>query len=403
MKKGYLVLQDGQVFAGERFGAEADSVGELVFTTGMCGYLETLTDPSYAGQIVTQTFPLIGNYGVIPPDFEGETHVRGYIVRERCDAPSNFRSEGTLDEFLKEKGIPGLCGVDTRRLTRFLRENGVMNAMICDHVPEDLTEIAAFRVENAVTEVTCAAPRTCPAEGKQRFRVALLDYGMKRNILRELQKRSCAVTGVVAQVSQKTPAVFPAQGERRRRVTLIDYGAKGNIIRCLQRRGCEVTLVPHDAAAEDILAAAPDGVMLSNGPGDPAENTFEIAQIAKLIGKLPMFGICLGHQLTALALGGQTVKLKYGHRGGNQPVREVGGTRTYITTQNHGYAVVGESLAEIGRELYVNANDGSCEGMEYPGRRCFTVQFHPEACAGPQDMEFLFDRFISMMGGEDRA
>ncbi len=198
-------------------------------------------------------------------------------------------------------------------------------------------------------------------------------------------------------------AVHPAQGERRRRVTLIDYGAKGNIIRCLQRRGCEVTVVPHDTAAEDILAAAPDGIMLSNGPGDPAENAFEIAQIAKLIGAVPVFGICLGHQLAALALGGRTVKLKYGHRGGNQPVREVGGTRTFVTTQNHGYAVVSESLAAVGRELYVNANDGSCEGMEYPGRRCFTVQFHPEACAGPRDMEILFDRFVSMMGGEGRA
>ncbi len=194
MKKGYLVLQDGQVFEGERFGAETASVGELVFTTGMCGYLETLTDPSYAGQIVTQTFPLIGNYGVIPPDFEGESRVRGYIVRECCDAPSNFRSEGTLDAFLKEKGIPGLRGVDTRLLTRVLREQGVMNAMICDSVPESLAGIAAYRVTDALSEVTCAAPRTWPAEGAQRFRVALLDYGMKRNILRELQKRGCAVT-----------------------------------------------------------------------------------------------------------------------------------------------------------------------------------------------------------------
>ena len=194
MKKGYLVLQDGQVFAGERFGAETDSVGELVFTTGMCGYLETLTDPSYAGQIVTQTFPLIGNYGVIPQDFEGESRVRAYIVRERCDAPSNFRSEGTLDAFLKEKGIPGLCGVDTRRLTRVLRENGVMNAMLCSAVPEDLSAIAAYRVENAVAEVTCAQRKTYPAEGAARFRVALMDYGMKRNILRELRKRGCEVT-----------------------------------------------------------------------------------------------------------------------------------------------------------------------------------------------------------------
>jgi len=356
MGKAYLALGNGRVFEGRRIGAEGDGVGELVFTTGVVGYLETLTDPSYAGQIIMQTFPQIGNYGVIPADFEGKSAARGYVVRELCDMPSNFRSECELDAFLKREGIPGVCGVDTRELTRILREEGVMNALICSAVPDDLT--------------------------------MLRDY---------------TVTGVVAEVSQKKASVYPAQGEPKHAVTLIDYGAKGNIIRCLQKRGCSVTVVPHDTSAEDILAAHPDGVMLSNGPGDPAENTFEIAQIAKLVGVVPVFGICLGHQLTALALGGQTVKLKYGHRGANQPVREVGGARTYITTQNHGYAVLSESLAAVGRELYVNANDGSCEGMEYPGRRCFTVQFHPEACAGPQDMEFLFDRFVSMMGGARNA
>ena len=356
MGKAYLVLSDGRAFAGERIGAPGTGVGELVFTTGMVGYLETLTDPSYAGQIVMQTFPQIGNYGVIPADFEGKCAARGYVVRELCDAPSNFRSEADLDTFLKREGVPGICGVDTRELTRILREEGVGNAMICDAVPDDLSALRAF-----------------------------------------------AVRGVVAEVSQREKSVCPAAGETLYRVTLIDYGAKGNIIRCLQKRGCEVTVVPHDTAAEEILAARPDGVMLSNGPGDPAENTFEIAPIAKPVGEVPVFGICLGHQLTALALGGRTIKLKYGHRGANQPVRERGGTRAYITTQNHGYAVQSESLAGVGRELYVNANDGSCEGMEYPGKRCFTVQFHPEACAGPQDMEFLFDRFVGMMGGDRRA
>jgi carbamoyl-phosphate synthase small subunit len=352
MKKGYLVLQDGQVFAGERFGAETDCLGELVFTTGMCGYLETLTDPSYAGQIVTQTFPLIGNYGVIPPDFEGESRVRGYIVRECCDAPSNFRSEGTLDAFLKEKGIPGLCGVDTRRLTRILREKGVMNALLCGAVPEDLSPIAAYRVADAVAEVTCAAPQRFPAAGDARFRVALLDYGMKRNILRELQTRGCAVT------------VYPA-----------------------------------GTPAEAILAAQPDGVMLSNGPGDPADNGFQIEQIKKLLGTVPLFGICLGHQLTALAAGGGTYKLKFGHRGVNQPVKEAGGARTYITSQNHGYAVA--DGVPGGRISYVNANDGTCEGVDYPELRAFTVQFHPEACAGPRDTAFLFDRFTALMEGGD--
>ncbi len=356
MEKAYLVLGDGQIFEGERIGAPGDGLGELVFTTGMLGYPETLTDPSYAGQIILQTFPMIGNYGVTEEDFEGKCAARGYVVRELCDTPSNFRSRGTLDAFLKREGVPGICGVDTRELTRILREKGVMNALLCSAVPEDLS--------------------------------ALRDY---------------TVAGVVAQVSCHTPGVHPAAGEEKYAVTLLDYGAKGNIVRCLQKRGCTVTVVPHDTTAEDILAASPDGVMLSNGPGDPAENTFEIAQIAKLIGKVPVFGICLGHQLTALALGGKTVKLKYGHRGANQPVREADGGRTRITTQNHGYAVLSESLAGVGRELYRNANDGSNEGMEYPGRRCFTVQFHPEACAGPQDMEFLFDRFTAMMGGDGNA
>ena len=235
-----------------------------------------------------------------------------------------FRSEYDLDTFLKNEGVCGICGVDTRELTRILREEGVTNAMICDAVPDDLSALQS-------------------------------------------------------------------------------YGAKGNILRCLEKRGCEVTEVPHGTSAEGILAGEPDGVMLSNGPGDPAENVYEVEQIKKLIGAVPLFGICLGHQLTALAMGGRTIKLKYGHRGANQPVRDLLSGRTYLTSQNHGYAVVSKSLAGVGNELFVNANDGSCEGMEYPGKRCFTVQFHPEACGGPQDTEFLFDRFISMMGGNANA
>lgn len=352
----YLVLSNGRVFQGARIGAPGDSVGELVFTTGMVGYPETLTDPSYAGQIVMQTFPLIGNYGMIESDFEGKSAVRGYVVRECCDHPSNFRTDYDLDTFLKRNGICGLCGVDTREITRIIREEGVMNAVICDEVPADLSAVQSYAVRGAVAEVSCTVPRVCPAEGAERFRVTLIDYGAKRNIIRSL----CA-------------------------------------------RGCTVTVVPQDTAAAEILAAHPDGVMLSNGPGDPAENTACIAEIAQLIGRVPVFGICLGHQLAALAMGAQTTKLKYGHRGANQPVREVNGTRTYITSQNHGYAVVSGSLAGIGELLYINANDGSCEGIVYPGKQCFTVQFHPEACAGPHDTAFLFDRFLDMMGGERNA
>ena len=354
MKKGYLVLQDGRVFEGVRFGADADTIGELVFTTGMCGYIETLTDPSYAGQIVMQTYPLIGNYGIIREDFEGNCCVKGYVVREYCDAPSNFRTDCDLDTYLKEQNVPGLYGVDTRELTRIIREHGVMNATICDEVPADLKPVETYAVVGVVEAVTCKEPTVHPAVGEEMFKVSLLDYGAKNNIIRELQKR-----------------------------------------------GCTVTVLPATTSAEDILTSDPDGVMLSNGPGDPAENVYQIEQIKKLLGKVPMFGICLGHQLTALAAGGKTYKLKYGHRGVNQPVRDMNGVRTYITSQNHGYAVDSDSI-QTGRLSFANANDGTCEGIDYPGLKAFTVQFHPEACTGPKDTSFLFDRFVELMKGGDR-
>ena len=356
MKKAYLILDGGQVFEGWRFGAETDTVGELVFTTGMVGYIETLTDPSYYGQIVLQTFPLIGNYGIIPADFEGKPAAKGYVVREWCDTPSNFRSEETVDAYLKKVGIPGIWGVDTRALTRIIRERGVMNAMIADAVPEDLTSISTYAIVDAVKSVSCT-----------------------------------------------TPEVFPAKGEKKHRVTLIDYGYKKNIVRELTKRGCEVTVVPYNTTAEEILAGKPDGIMLSNGPGDPAENVVPIGEIKKLLGNIPIFGICLGHQLLALANGGKTTKLKYGHRGANQPAKELQGSRTYITSQNHGYAVVSDSVAGVGQVTMINANDGTCEGIEYPGKRAFSVQFHPEACSGPLDTNYLFDKFFAMMGGCDDA
>lgn len=353
MKKAYIVLSSGEVFEGWRFGAETDVIGELVFTTGMCGYAETLTDPSYFGQIVMQTFPLIGNYGINENDFEGRCAVRGYVVREWCDAPSNFRCQYDIDTFLKEHGIPGVCGVDTRELTRIIREHGVMNAAICGELPADMDAVRSYSVTNAVKSV-------CRGERE----------------------------------------VYPAAGEKLFSVALMDYGAKANIISSLQKRGCEVTVFPHDTPAESVLAAKPDGIMLSNGPGDPKENTGPIEEIKRMMGKRPMFGICLGHQLMALAQGGETVKLKYGHRGANQPVRECAGTRTYITSQNHGYAVVSESLKN-GEISFRNANDGTCEGIDYPGLKAFSVQFHPEARGGPHDTEFLFDRFIKLMEVND--
>ena len=357
--KGYLVLSDGTVLEGYRFGAERDSIGELVFTTGMGGYVETLTDPSYYGQIVMQTFPLIGNYGIMEEDFEGECAVRGYVVREKCDTPSNFRCEYDLDTFLKKKNVPGLYGIDTRELTRKLREHGVMNAIICAEPPTDLTEVKDYLVSKAV-----------------------------------------------ASVSRSEAEILPAVGEKKYNVTLLDYGAKGNIPRMLQARGCDVKIVPSTTTAAEILAEKPDGIMLSNGPGDPQENVECIQELKKMINKAPIFGICLGHQLLALAYGGNTYKLKYGHRGVNQPVTDVteGGTgRTFITTQNHGYAVDADSLKSVGIPSFVNANDGTCEGMTYPGLKCFSVQFHPEAHAGPLDTGFLFDDFIKLMEGEKNA
>lgn len=351
--KAYLILENGVTVEGVACGSVKESVGELVFTTGTVGYLETLTDPSYAGQIIIQTFPMIGNYGVIPEDFEGRSVASGYVVRELCDEPSNFRSKGCLDDFLKEHGIPGICGVDTRRLVKILREHGTMRAKIVYEKTDDLSDLKKFSVGDAVSRVTSHTTATYLPEGKEKFSVVL-----------------------------------------------VDYGAKGNIIKCLVRRGCRVTLVGADTTAEEILSLSPDGIVLSNGPGDPKENTVRIAEIKKLAGTLPMFGICLGHQIMALALGGDTVKLKFGHRGANQPVKELSTGRVYITSQNHGYAVVSDSLFGVGDVSFINTNDGSCEGMDYPAKKCFTVQFHPEAAAGPLDTEYLFDKFIDMLGGE---
>ncbi len=356
MKKGYLVFSDGRVFEGERIGADCAAIGELVFTTGMEGYLETLTDPSFYGQIVVQTFPLIGNYGVISEDFEGKTAVRGYIVSDLCETPSNFRSEYELDKFLKNNGIAGLKGIDTRAVTRIIRENGVLNAGIFDDIPADFGFIKSYSVKNAVKSVSSRGRYTVKPSGKVKFKVALIDYGAKRNIINSLVKR-----------------------------------------------GAEVEVFPSTVKAEEIEKYSPDGIMLSNGPGDPQENAACIAEIKKLIGKFPVFGICLGHQLVALAMGGKTYKLKYGHRGANQPVKSFTGARTYITSQNHGYAVETASLKGVAREIFVNANDGSCEGLSYDGKKCFTVQFHPEAAAGPLDTGFLFDRFIDLMKGKEYA
>ncbi len=373
-KTAYLVLADGTIYEGQSIGATGMTIGETVFTTGMTGYLETLTDPSYYGQIVTQTFPLIGNYGVIPQDFEScRAWVRGYVVRELCDEPSNFRCAGKLDEFLKQHGIVGICGIDTRALTKKLRDAGVMNGMIVSGkassdfsvTPQLLQKIKAYTITDAVKIVNT----------------------------REGEVSPCASTSLAATLSPRGSA------PKTPKVVLFDFGAKANIQRELQKRGCNVSVVPYNTSAEEVLKMEPDGIMLSNGPGDPAENTGVIQEIKKLCdyGKIPIFGICLGHQMLALARGAKTSKLKYGHRGANHPCKDMATGRVYITSQNHGYAVEPSGLPSFARLSFVNVNDETCEGIEYTDIPAFSVQFHPEACGGPHDTNFLFDRFLKMM------
>lgn len=355
----YLVLENGEIMEGTGFGAEGDVVGEIVFSTGMTGYLETLTDPSYHGQIVVQTFPLVGNYGVIPQDFESAScQVKAYIVREWCQNPSNYRCEGSLDTFFKEQGVVGLAGIDTRELTKMIRERGVMNGAVVsslDRLPQLLEQIRSYRIENAVE----------------------------------------AVSGKEAAVRRAEPELY--------RVVLWDFGAKENIERELLKRGCSVIRVPGSTTASQIAFHCPDGVMLSNGPGNPEENTAVIREVKQLYSSgIPLFGICLGHQLLALSQGGKTDKLKYGHRGLNQPVTDLRNNRVYITSQNHGYAVLSDSLPPHARVSFVNTNDGTCEGVEYQNAPAFTVQFHPEAASGPHDTSFLFDKFITLMKEGDK-
>lgn len=356
--KAYLILEDGTVFTGTSIGSSREVISEIVFNTSMTGYLEVLTDPSYAGQAVVMTYPLIGNYGICHEDMESaKPWPDGYIVRELSRIPSNFRSEDTIQNFLKEHDIPGICGIDTRALTKILREKGTMNGMITTTAYTDLSEPIS-------------------------------------------RMKGYTVTGVVLKTTTREKYVLPGTG---RKVALMDYGAKRNIARSLNQRGCEVTVYPADTPAAEVLAAAPDGIMLSNGPGDPKENTAIIEEVKKLYASnVPIFAICLGHQLMALANGMDTHKLKYGHRGGNHPVKDLETGRVYISSQNHGYVVDTDKLdPEVAEPAFVNVNDSTNEGLKYTGKNIFTVQYHPEACPGPQDSGYLFDRFLKMMEVND--
>ncbi len=398
-KKACLVLADGHELWGVGFGNEGCVIGEAVFTTGMCGYIETLTDPSFFGQIVCQTFPLIGNYGKIRADAEsGKIHVRGYVVREWCKNPSNFRCEGDLDSWLKEQNVIALSGIDTRSLTKILRESGVMNGMIISGDSKEaleafdslknaekkarlLEKIRAYKITKAVEAVTKSADDV-EKDAETVFR----------------ESAAYRAVPVRADGTKETDSARAMEAGRGKKVVLFDFGAKANIRRELLKRGLFVEAVSAQTSATEILSKNPDGIMLSNGPGDPAENTQIIEEIRSLIKSgIPIFGICLGHQLLALAKGAKTAKLKYGHRGGNQPVKYCKNGRVYISSQNHGYAVENSSLPKNAVLSFVNTNDGTCEGIVYTDIPAFSVQFHPEASSGPQDTSFLFDEFVRLI------
>ncbi len=343
MEKAYLVLSNGRVFEGVRFGATGNTVGELVFTTNVVGYIETLTDPAYSGQIIMQTFPMAGNYGMINADMESDRcHAKGYIVREWCATPSNFRSQGDLDTYLKQQGVVGLCGVDTRELTRLIRESGTMTATICSQPPADAAVLVGQNTCNAVQQVSC-----------------------------------------------KQSKVYPAVGDCKKQVALLDYGVKNSLINVLCDSGCQVTVYPADTSADALLATKPDGIVLSGGPGDPAANADCIATIKALAGKAPVLAVGLGHQMFALAMGAGVEKLKYGHRGGNQPVKDQVTGTTAVTTQNHGYVVASGSLPEGAELRYVNVNDQTCEGIVYKNSSALSVQFDPTADVLAQFLQLM--------------
>ncbi|WP_010649426.1 carbamoyl phosphate synthase small subunit [Oceanobacillus massiliensis] len=353
MAKRQLILEDGTVFIGEGFGSEQTAKGEVVFNTGMTGYQEVISDPSYCGQIVAMTYPLVGNYGINRDDFETVTpFIHGFVVKEVSDAPSNFRNEENLDHFLKAHDIPGIYGIDTRKLTKIIRKHGTMKAMITD------VDVSSEKLIDQV-----------------------------RNLIMP--------TDQVKQTSTIKPYVVPSRGQR---IVMVDFGAKHGILRELTKRNCHITVVPHNYSAEAILRLRPDGIMLTNGPGDPKDVPEAIEMIKQILGKVPVFGICLGHQLLALACGADTEKLKFGHRGANHPVKDIVKCKTYLTSQNHSYAVRAASLDATDLELtQIALNDHTVEGIKHTVYPAFSVQYHPEASPGPEDTNYLFDEFLNMI------
>ena len=390
--KAFLILEDGTVFEGTHIGADKEVISEIVFNTSMAGYLEVLTDPSYAGQAVCMTYPLIGNYGICKDDMESrKPWPDGFIVRELSRNYSNFRADISIQQFLKENGVPGIAGIDTRALTKILREKGTMNGMITTdenyNFDEILPRLKAYTTGKVVEKVTC--DHVYEVKGSQ----SLTENGAISG------SAKFDAAAFAEGVREKKPSLVKELNGKGKKVALLDLGTKANIAYSLKSRGCDVTVYPAQTKAEEIIAAAPDGIMLSNGPGDPKECTEIIAEIRKLYDTdIPIFAICLGHQLMALATGADTYKMKYGHRGGNHPVKDLATGRVYISSQNHGYVVDMDKLdPKVATPAFINVNDGTNEGLNYTGKKIFTVQFHPEACCGPQDSGYLFDRFIDMM------
>lgn len=355
MEKAYLILETGEIFEGTGFGAISDSIGELVFHTGVVGYVETLTDPNYFGQTLLFTFPQLGNYGIVPIDRENsKCYVKGVVAHEWCKEPSNFRCMGDIDEFLKQQGVPGIYGIDTRRLTQIVRDHGTMNAMIVNKVPE--------------------------------------------NMLSDLHNYK--VTGAVEATSIVEPAVFMPKTQADHQVVLLDLGAPAALVQELTDRGCQVTVLPYNSTAQQMLDCKPDGIVLSGGPGNPADYPEIVREVAQVMGKVPMYAVGLGHQILALAAGGKTEALKFGHHGSNHPVKNLKTGRSYITAQNHNYFVDAQSMEGTGGEVsYVSLNDRSCEGLEYPAMQAFSLQFTPAYSGSRRDMENVYDRFVEMMGG----
>lgn len=380
------------MFEGTHIGADKEVISEIVFNTSMAGYLEVLTDPSYAGQAVCMTYPLIGNYGICKDDMESrKPWPDGFIVRELSRNYSNFRADISIQQFLEENGVPGIAGIDTRALTKILREKGTMNGMITTNenynFDEILPRLKAYTTGKVVEKVTC--DHVYEVKGSQ----SLTENGAISG------SAKFDATAFAEGVREKKPSLVKELNGKGKKVALLDLGTKANIAYSLKSRGCDVTVYPAQTKAEEIIAAAPDGIMLSNGPGDPKECTEIIAEIRKLYDTdIPIFAICLGHQLMALATGADTYKMKYGHRGGNHPVKDLATGRVYISSQNHGYVVDMDKLdPKVATPAFINVNDGTNEGLNYTGKKIFTVQFHPEACCGPQDSGYLFDRFIDMM------